>query len=78
MDQPNLNDTMSSSTSGISSQDGHDDEQGAFLRDFEEQMMELIRRFRRQFPNRQTIHWSVEYGEGQRHDFHVLVKPKRQ
>jgi hypothetical protein len=84
MDQPNLNDTTSSYTSGIASspstdsQDGQDDEQREFLRDFETQMTELIRGFRRQFPYRQTIHWSVEYGEGRRHQFHVIVKPRSQ
>jgi hypothetical protein len=38
------------------------EERAAFLQDFEDNVIDLIRDIRRQFPYEQTIRWSMEYG----------------
>jgi len=43
----------------------------------EEHILDLIREFRRHFPYRQTIQWSIEYGNDNEHCFHILVKSPR-
>jgi hypothetical protein len=50
-----------------------------FLQQFERRILGLIVEFRRQFPYKQTIRWSIEYGDDddQQHTVHVHVKPSR-
>jgi hypothetical protein len=53
------------------------DEERAFLKDFQEHVIDLISEFRRHFPYRQLIRWSIEYGDDKEHNLHILVKPSR-
>ncbi|CAF1426378.1 unnamed protein product [Adineta steineri] len=52
-----------------------DDEQQAFIKDFQDAVVELLREFRREFPYKQIVRWSIEYGDDQQHCLEVLVKP---
>jgi hypothetical protein len=53
------------------------DEERAYLQEFEQRVIDLIREFRRHCPYRHTIRWSIEYGNDNEHDFHILIKPRR-
>jgi hypothetical protein len=53
------------------------DEEHAFRQDFDDEVVELIKDFRRQFPYRQTIQWSIEYGDDKQHSIYILVKPSQ-
>ena len=51
------------------------DEEHAFVQDFERRITYLLKQFRREFPVKQTIRWTIEYGNNKTHTFHINVKP---
>ncbi len=55
------------------------DEQREFRQAFNQQVVGLIREFRRNFPYRQTIEWTIEYGNDNEHEYtlHIIIKPPR-
>jgi hypothetical protein len=55
------------------------DEQREFRQAFNQQVVDLIREFRRNFPYRQTIEWTIEYGNDNEHEYtlHIVMKPPR-
>ena len=52
-----------------------DDEQ-AFIREFEERVIDLVRQFRRRFRYKHSVVWSMEYGDKQR-SIHVMANARR-
>jgi hypothetical protein len=52
-------------------------ERQAFLKAFEQHMISHLKTFRRQYPYRQKIRWSIEFEDGADHTFHILLKPPR-
>lgn len=53
------------------------DEERAFLLDFQEHIIALLRLCRHDFPFRQKVEWTTEYGNNREHTFHILIKPPR-
>jgi hypothetical protein len=51
------------------------DEERAFLQEFKDYVVDLVKECRQRFPYRQTIRWSIEYGNNNQHSLHILVKP---
>ncbi|CAF1067369.1 unnamed protein product [Didymodactylos carnosus] len=48
-----------------------------FLREFENRVLDLIREFTQQFPYKQSIIWSIEYGENKEYCIHVMSPKHR-
>ncbi len=53
------------------------DEERAFHQEFEQAVVDVVRELRREFPYKQTIRWSIEYGDDKHYSVHILVKPRR-
>lgn len=51
-------------------------EEHAFVQGFKREVLKLLRDFRRHFPYRQTVQWTIEYGNERQHTFHIVVKPR--
>ena len=52
------------------------EEQRVFAQVFKEQVIDLIKQFRRHFPYRQKIEWTIEHGNDNEHEhtLHIVVK----
>lgn len=52
-------------------------ERRAFLQDFQAHITDLLRKFRREYPYRQTVRWRIDFEDGRNHTFHVVINPPR-
>jgi hypothetical protein len=52
------------------------DEKQEFMREFDEDVIELVRKLRRKYPYRQTIKWSIELGDDSEHSVNIVVKSR--
>lgn len=52
------------------------EEQG-FIQQFEERVLDLVRQIDRQFPYKQSVIWSIEYGTDKEHSIHIMKSERR-
>jgi hypothetical protein len=57
---------------------GHcEDDKRSFIQEFREHIVDLVKEFRRDVPYRQTIQWTMEYGDSNQHTLHINAKQPR-
>ena len=53
------------------------DDERAFLEGFQMHIVFLLRYLRHHYPYQQRVKWTIKYGNGRKHTFHILIKPPR-